>query len=245
MAHQFDGLTAIVTGSTTGIGYAVARALLDQGARVLCNSRSSDWEGPDLTTEYDDAAYLRADVTVSGEAADLARSAVERWGRVDILVNNAGVTQKIAHDDLASATDDVWTAMLQGNVLGAWHMVQECAPLMQQQGAGSIINITSIAGVEPRGSSIPYAAMKASLNHTTKLLAKALAPTVRVNAVAPGFIDTRWTAGWAQDRDAAAARSLLERTGTPQDVAQACLALLGQSYVTGTVVPVDGGAHLA
>ena len=244
MTFALTGARAVVTGSTTGIGYAIARALLDHGAKVVCNSRSSPWEGPDLTARYDNAAYVQADVGDREQAAALVRTANDRWGGVDLLVNNAGSTRKIAHDDLVSVTDEVWNEMLRGNILGAWHMIQECVPVMRRQGGGSIVNITSLAGIEPSGSSVPYAAMKASLNHTTKLLAKSLGPEIRVNAVAPGFIDTRWTAPWPEERSEVASRTPLGRTGTPEDVASACLALLSQPYVTGVIVPVDGGSHL-
>lgn len=242
---DLTGARAIVTGSTTGIGYAIARALLDRGARVMCNSRQSAWEGPDLTAQYEHADYVRGDVSQRGQAAALVQSVTERWGGVDILINNAGTTRKISHADVDAVTDEVWEAMLHGNVLGAWHMIQECVPAMRHQGAGSIINITSLAGIEPSGSSVPYAAMKAALNHTTKLLAKSLGPEITVNAVAPGFIDTRWTAPWSDERARAVHRAPLGRTGTPQDVADSCLALLGQPYVTGVIIPVDGGTHLS
>jgi ketoreductase RED2 len=130
------------------------------------------------------------------------------------------------------------------NVLGTWNVIQAAAPHLRAGGDGVIINVTSLAGVRPVGSSIPYAVSKAALNHLTVLLANALGPDIRVNAVAPGLIDTPWTADWDVLRETVREAAPLRRTGTPADVADACVALVDAKYTTGQVLVVDGGMAL-
>ncbi|WP_394216441.1 SDR family NAD(P)-dependent oxidoreductase [Brachybacterium vulturis] len=244
MTEYLSGAVAIVTGSVSGIGASVARALHAEGARVVLNSRSSVAAGRRMEAGLRDSVYQQADVTQREGAQALVQCALDQWGRVDILINCAGATQRIDHADLESATDEVWEQMLSGNVLSIWHMVQECVPAMLNEGLGRIVNISSMAGLEVMGSSIPYAAMKAAVNHTTRLLAKSLGPEITVNAIAPGLIDTPWTAGWTLERDQVRTHSPMRRIGTPEDVAEACISLLSQAYTTGVVLPVDGGTRL-
>ncbi len=235
---------ALVTGSSSGIGAAVATTFADLGARVVVNSVSSVAEGEQLAAKLPDATYIQADVSSPAEAKRLVEATVERYGRIDILVNNAGTTKVIPHHDLDAATTEIWERILRVNLLGTWNVIQAAAPHLRATGDGVILNITSLAGVRPTGSSIPYAVSKAALNHLTVLLANALGPEIRVHAVAPGLIDTPWTEDWAAIREAVRETAPLSRSGTPEDVAEACVALCGLKYSTGQVLVVDGGVGL-
>jgi ketoreductase RED2 len=149
----------------------------------------------------------------------------------------------IAHADLDAVGDGDWTRILGTNLLGTWYVSRAAAPRLRET-RGSILNITSIAGLRPTGSSIPYAVSKAAINHLTLLLANVLGPEVRVNALAPGLIRTPWTADWAAAHAAIAQRAPLGRSGEPSEIAEAAAGLLRSSYVTGAVLIADGGAHL-
>ena len=168
---------------------------------------------------------MQADVSDPAQAERLVDAAVEQYGRLDIVVNNAGTTVVIPHHDLDAATNEIWERILRVNVLGTWNVIRAAAPHLRASGDGVVLNITSIAGVRPVGSSIPYAVSKAALNHLTLLLANALGPEIRVHAVAPGLIDTEWTESWDDVRAAVRATAPLRRSGTPDDVADACVAL--------------------
>ena len=200
---DLKGRVALVTGSSSGIGAAIATAFADLGASVVVNSVSSAAEGEQLAAKLPDALYVQADVSDPADAKRLVGTTFERYGRLDIVVNNAGTTTVIPHDDLDAATNEIWDRILRVNVVGPWNVIQAAAPHLRASGDGVILNITSLAGVRPVGSSIPYAVSKAALNHMTVLLANALGPEIRVHAVAPGLIDTPWTADW----DTSATRS--------------------------------------
>lgn len=238
-----DGKVAIVTGSSSGIGEAIARSLSDEGATVVVNSSRSVDAGEALAGELG-AIYVQADVSDEAQAVHLVEATVEAHGRLDILVNNAGTTEVIPHHHLDAVTDEVWRKILDVNVLGTWKVTRAAVPHLRARGSGSVVNITSIAGVRPRGSSIPYAVSKAALNHMTVLLANTLGPEIRVNAVAPGLIDTPWTETWDEIRAAVRTTTPLKRSGLPEDVAVATLGLLRSTYTTGEVLLVDGGMHL-
>jgi ketoreductase RED2 len=173
---------------------------------------------------------------------------MDRWGRLDHLVNNAGVTERIPHSDLDAVTDEVWERILRVNLLGAWYTTRAAVQALAADGGGSIVNVASLAGIRPVGSSIPYAVSKAALVHLTRLLANTLGPRgIRVNAVAPGLVSTPWTnrEGWAPLHERVAQMAPLRRVGTPDDVAAVCTMLARAAYTTGEVVVVDGGLGLA
>jgi len=241
---DLQGKVALVTGSSSGIGAATARLLAGAGATVVVNSSSSVEAGEALAADLPGASYLRADIADSGEAETLVAATVERHGRLDILVNNAGTTAVIAHPDLTAATPDVWRRIFGVNVIGTWQVTVAAVPHLQDSGDGCIVNVSSLAGHRPVGSSIPYAASKAALSHMTVLLANVLGPGIRVNAVAPGLVDTPWTADWDDVRAFVKAQAPLGRSGTPQDIAEVILSLVRARYVTGEVVQIDGGLHL-
>ncbi len=239
-----NGHVVLVTGSSSGIGAAVARAFADQGAGVVINSSRSAAAGEAVAAALPDACYVQGDITDPEAARVMVAAALERWGRLDTLVNNAGTTAVIPHHDLEAATVDVWRRIFEVNVFGTWTMTLAALPALREA-TGSVVNVASLAGVRPTGSSIPYAASKAALNHMTVLLAKVVGPAVRVNAVAPGLIDTPWTADWDALHEAVAQVAPLKRVGQPEDVAEVVLALARSSYVTGQIVGVDGGMSIA
>jgi ketoreductase RED2 len=235
---------ALVTGSSSGIGEAIARAFAGIGAGVVVNSARSVDEGEAVAASLPDACYVQGDITDPDAPARMVEAALARWGRIDTLVNNAGVTALIPHQDLEAASVDVWRRIFEVNVFGTWSMSLAALPALRQT-RGSVINVASVAGLRPTGSSIPYAASKAALNHLTVLLAKVVGPEVRVNAVAPGLIDTPWTADWDLVRQAVQEAAPLKRTGQPGDVAEVVLSLARFSYVTGQIVAIDGGLTIA
>ncbi|MFD7539289.1 MULTISPECIES: SDR family NAD(P)-dependent oxidoreductase [unclassified Streptomyces] len=241
-----EARVALITGSSSGIGAATARRLAASGVRVVINSRSPE-AGEKLAAELAGALYIQADVSVDGEAERLVRETVSACGRLDLLVNSAGTTRFIAHDDLAAASPEVWRDIFDVNVLGVWQTITAAAPHLKASGAGAVVTVSSQAGVRPNGSSIPYAVSKAAVNHLTRLLAKTLGPEVRVNAVAPGFIETPWyegVDGFADTKRHVENAVPLRRTGSAEDVADAIVHLLDASYITGEVLFVDGGGNL-
>jgi ketoreductase RED2 len=238
------GRVTLVTGSSRGIGEAVARAFAAAGASVIVNSRGAG-AGEALAAELADARFVQADVAEQSGAEQLVETASREWGRLDYVINCAGVTRLVPLADLDAVTEADWQAALGVNVLGIWHVCRAAAPLLRSSGGGAIVNVTSAAGIRPSGSSIPYAVSKAAANHLTRLLAKTLAPEIRVSAVAPGFIDTPLTASMPGEfREGYIKTAPLGHTGRPQDIAEACLFLARSSYATGDVVLIDGGLAL-
>jgi len=244
MTTQLEGKVALVTGSSSGIGEATARALAAAGAAVVVNSVRSEEAGRALAAELPGATYVRADIAQPDEARRLVDTAVSTHGRLDLLVNNAGTTEVIAHPDLEAATVEVWRHIFDTNVIGTWVVTVAAVPHLRAGGDGSVVNVSSVAGHSTRGSSIPYATSKAAVSHLTRLLANVVGPEVRVNAVAPGLVDTPWTADWDVVREFVRAQAPLRRSGTPEDIAQVILGVLTARYMTGEVVLVDGGLHL-
>ncbi|MEV7088437.1 SDR family oxidoreductase [Streptomyces sp. NPDC093085] len=245
---------ALVTGSSSGIGEAIARRLGLGGHRVVVNSSRSEEEGRKVAASLPEAVYVRADVADRAEAEGLVAATVEQFGRLDVLVNSAGRTRAIPHQDLAAADPDVWRSILDLNVIGTWQTTVAAMPHLTATGrgggagtAGNVVNISSIAGSRTAGSSIPYAVSKAAVEHMTRLLAKAVGPAVRVNAVAPSLIETPWTAGdpfFEPIAQYVREHAPLRRVGLPDDVAEAVALLLETGYTTGQVLYVDGGSHL-
>lgn len=238
-----DRRVAVVTGSSSGIGEAIASAFAADGWQVVVNSGSSV-EAGQAVAERIGGSYVQADVSKPEQAGDLVAKAVELHGRLDLLVSSAGTTVTIPHDDLEAVTPDVWERILGVNMLAPWWLAVAAMPHLQKAPEGQIINITSTSASRVEGSSIPYAVSKAGLQHMTRLLAKAFGPDVRVNAVAPGFTETPWTRDWDEVRTMVTEQVPLRRAGRPEDVAEACLAVSRGSYLTGVVVPVDGGLSL-
>ena len=241
---DLQGSVVLVTGSSSGIGEATVRAFAERGCRLVVNSASSVERGQAVADSLPEAIYVQGDISKEADCHALVAAAVKEWGRLDVLVNNAGTTKVIPHHDLAAAGEDVWRRILDVNVIGTWLMSRAAVDALRATGNGSIINVTSLAGLRPTGSSIPYAASKAALNHMTHLLANVLAPEIRVNAVAPGLVDTPWTADWDVVRGQYEKTSPLRRVGTAEDVARVCVFLAEAVNTTGEIVLSDGGMTL-
>jgi ketoreductase RED2 len=236
---------ALVTGSTSGIGEAVVRRLVADDYGVVINSVTSVDAGAKLVAELgaDVVHYVQGDIAVEDDTRRLVAESIDRFGRLDVLVNNAGTTEVIPHGDLEAATPEVFRRLYDVNVVGTWQLTVAAMPHLREA-HGCVVNVSSLAGVRPTGSSIPYAASKAALNHVTRLLANVVGPEVRVNAVAPGLVDTPWTADWTDLRAAVHAMAPLKASAQPDDVAEVVLSQIRSRYVTGEVWVVDGGLQL-
>jgi len=241
---RFTGQVVLITGSSSGIGAETAHRFAASGATVVVNSVTSVDAGRALAAELAGATYVQADVSVEADAVRLIEEVVASHGRLDILVNNAGTTAVIPHNDLQAASPEIWRRIYDTNVIGTWQVTVAAVPHLQASGNGQVLNVSSVAGERPVGSSIPYACSKAAMSHMTRLLANTLGPDIRVNAVAPGLVDTPWTADWDFVREFVKTQSPLQRTATPGDVAEVIMGLARSEYVTGQVVVVDGGLNL-
>ncbi len=241
---RFADQVVLVTGSSSGIGEAAARHFAAEGATVVVNSSSSVAAGEAVAASLPSASYIQADVADEDDCRRLLDTTIERHGRLDVLVNNAGTTEVIPHADLEAATVDVFRKIFDVNVFGTWALTRLAMPTLRADGGGAVVTVTSLAGVRPTGSSIPYAMSKAALNHMTALLANVVGPDVRVNAVAPGLVRTPWTRDWGPLHDAMTTRNPLQRSAEPDDIASVIVDVAASAYMTGQVVVVDGGLGL-
>jgi NAD(P)-dependent dehydrogenase (short-subunit alcohol dehydrogenase family) len=242
---------ALVTGSTSGIGAAIAGLLARSGYLVVIHSRKPVEACRALTEQFGPTAhYVRADLLQDSERARVIDEAVSRWGRLDVLVNNAGTSRVIPLGSLAEAHPSEWREMYELNVIAPFHLVSLAEPHLRSAASAragrpaAVVNVSSHAGVRPKGASIPYAAAKAALNHTTRLLALTLAPDIRVNAIAPGLVDTPLTADRESVHRLWRERAPMRRAARPDDIAQIVMMLIKSDYLTGEVVIADGGLNL-
>ena len=238
---ELSGTVAIVTGSSSGIGERTAQRLSELGAKVVVNSASSVEAGRAVAAALlGESHYVQADISDKEQCQRLLDETVAKFGRLDLLVNNAGWTTLVPHGDLDALTDEIFMKTFEVNVFGTWWLTKAAMPLLRASGDGHVVNITSVAGVRPMGSSIAYSMTKAALNQMTRLMAKSHGP-VRFNAVAPGLVETPWTADWKTQHAGIAAINPIKRSATPDDCAEAVLALVRNKYVTGEVFVIDGG----
>jgi 3-oxoacyl-[acyl-carrier protein] reductase len=245
----------IITGGGTGTGAACAVQLARKGWRVVVNYSRSEAEALDTAAacerEGGEAMVFKASVAEDAQCRAMAAGAVERWGRIDALVNSAGIT-KFAHAAKLDALDaDDFQRIYAVNVVGAYQMIRACVPAMKQQGAGAVVNVSSSAGVLGIGSSVAYVASKGAMNAMTLSLARALAPAIRVNAVCPGLIETRWHAARFNEEEYAKFKQAYEdsvplaTSASADDVADAVVWFIeGARVVTGELLLVDSGKHL-
>jgi 3-oxoacyl-[acyl-carrier protein] reductase len=251
-----SGKTAIVTGSAVGVGRQTAIDLARRGANVVINySRSEDdaREAVRLVEAIGGKALLvKADVSDDAQVREMVRRTVETFGALHILVNNAATTHFVNFNDLEGMKDEYWDDIFRVNVKGAFFCARAAAPAMKAAGEGAIVNVASVAGVRAVGSSIAYAASKAAVINMTVALARVLGPEVRVNCVAPGFIDTRWLRNGLGDEMFEVAKkhqsnaAPLKDVCTPETVSQLILSLIeGADLVTGQTVVIDGGVGIA
>jgi len=238
---EFTDRVVLATGSTSGIGEQIARRFAELGASVVVNSSTSVAAGAQLVAQLGEpATYIQADIADRDQAQHLIDATIERFGALDVLVNNAGWTTRVNHRDLDGLTDEIFMRTFEVNVFGTWWLTKAAIPHLRNSTDGNIVNITSIAGLRPVGSSMAYAMSKAALNQMTLLLAKSYGP-IRVNAVAPGLVATPWTREWTDLHAGVARLSPVGRVATPDDVAEATLALVRNRYVSGEIMVVDGG----
>jgi NAD(P)-dependent dehydrogenase (short-subunit alcohol dehydrogenase family) len=255
---DLKGKAAIVTGSATGIGSAVAIGLAKRGANVVVNYTRSKTEAEETADAVRkagaDVRLVQADVANDEDCQRLARAATDAWGRIDILVNNAGTTKFVTnHADLESLSADDFTRIYKVNVVGPFQMIRACIAALRAHKDGSVVNVSSIAGVAGIGSSVAYAASKGALNTMTYSLARALAPEVRVNAVCPGYVDTPWFVkqfgAETAERiaEAEGKRSPLQRAADGAEIAKTVLFFAGPESrnITGETLLSDTGLHLS
>jgi len=241
---NFKNNVAIVTGSTSGIGKAIAISLADAGCKVMINSLNSVAEGEALAQQLPHAYYCQGDISDEAQCKKLIEQTVDQFGSVDFLINNAGISERVPHDNLDGASDELFNSMWQTNFMGTWYMSRAAMPYLQKSTHGKIINISSIAGARACGSSIPYAVSKAAVNHLTKLLANSCGPSVKVNAVAPGFVTTPRTESWDDSQQYFRDNTALGKAGTPEDIANVVLGVLASDFISGEIITVDGGFKL-
>lgn len=246
--RDFQGKVVLVTGASRGIGAAIAREFAARGATVAVNYLRRHEAAQAVVQQCracgGDAVALAADVMLPAQADALVKRTIDEFGRLDVLVNNAGTTEVIPHGELEAAAPDIWRRIFDVNVIGTWQLTVAAVPHLRASGRGQVVNVSSLAGTRPVGSSIPYACSKAAVSHMTRLLANTLGPDIRVNAVAPGLVDTPWTEDWTAVREFVRAQSPMQRSATPDDVAEIILALARSTFVTGEVVLIDGGLNL-
>ncbi len=242
---------ALVTGASTGIGRSAAIALARNGYDVVVNfSRSED--AARVTAGKCEAAgartlLFRCDVSDDACVRAMLKAAENEFGRLDVLINNAGTTVDIEPRNLEDMKIEDWNRVFNVNVLGLFLVTRAAAPLLKKSPNGCIVNTCSIAGLRPSAQPLPYAASKAAVANLTKTLANALGPEIRVNAVAPGWIEGEWMKRTLADNyEGLMARRAkytpLKRVCTEDDVADSMLSLiLHNRFVTGEIIIVDGG----
>ncbi len=252
-AYQLSGQAALVTGAASGIGYATAAMLGRGGARVAVNFLPGDPRGTEavrrLRAEGIDAIAVPGRVGASGEEAAMVEAAAAALGRLDLLVNNAGTPGAralIPGDRLDDIDDALWDAVLSTNLVGLFRCTRAAAPHLRASGRGAVVNVASIAGLTARGSSMAYGASKAGVVALTKHLARGLGPAIRVNAVAPGAVDSDWQIEWTEEqRRSSIEQAPLARRCTTDDIAEAIVFLgCAAAMVTGQTLVVDGGLTL-
>ncbi len=232
ISYNLAGKTALVTGGASGIGFATARMLARFGATVAVNHLADDPRGPEavdkLIDEGGKAISAPGSVGERGAAERMVTKAVSDLGRLDLLVNNAGTPgtrRRITPPELELITEDLWSQLLETNLLGVFRCAKAAAPALKAAN-GAIVNTASIAGLGRAGSSLAYSATKAGVVSLTQNLARALAPEVRVNAIAPGAVDSSWMVEWTNDeRQQSIERALLKRRCQPEDLAEVILFL--------------------
>jgi 3-oxoacyl-[acyl-carrier protein] reductase len=253
MSAGMGGRVAIVTGGGTGIGAATVRMLAARGVCCVVNYASSREDAEAVAAEVGNGAVaVKADIVEDAACRALAEAALDAFGRIDFLVNNAGRTKFANHEDLDALDAEDFVDIYRLNTVAAFQMVRACVPAMREQDASAVVNVASVAGVFGMGSSVAYAASKGALITMTKSLARVLAPQIRVNAVAPGYVGTGWfekrlgAEGFERLNQNVASRVPMGFAAGPDDVAGPIVQLLDPiaRAITGEVTLLDAGGHL-
>ena len=248
---QMDGMVAIVTGGGTGIGAAVVQRLAARGVRCVVNYASSRDEAEAIAKAAGGLA-VQADIVEDAACRALAHAALDAFGRIDLLVNNAGRTKYANHEDLDALSAEDFVDIYRLNTIAPFQMIRACAPAMREGPASAVVNVASVAGVYGIGSSVAYAASKGALVTMTKSLARVLAPAIRVNAVAPGYVATGWfekrlgAEGFDRLNERIAAATPMAMAAGPDEIAAPIEMLLDPAtrVMTGETLVLDAGAHL-
>jgi len=240
--------TALVTGSATGVGRACAARFAALGFNVVVNYSRSESEANEtcrlIESEGASSLLIKCDVSRDEDVRHMIEQVEKRFGTLDVVINNAGCTFPVNHKNLDEMTEEKWDRILEVNLKGPFFVTRAAVPLLRKSDRAAIVNVSSIAGIGGTGSSIAYCASKGGLNTMTKSLARALAPDIRVNAVCPGPIETRWMSAWMtpEEIERMTANDPLPRASTPDDIADAVLFLAtGAQMMTGQCIVVDGG----
>jgi len=240
---KLSGQVALVTGAARRIGRAIALRLASDGARVVVHYGHSKEEAGNVVAEIQSAGgeafCVQAELTHVSEIGRMFEEVERRWGRLDILVNNAG---RFRPTPLAEATEDQWDGLLDSNVKAQFFCAQRAAPMLTRSGHGRIVNLASLGGLLAWPTYTAYCVSKAGVIQLTRCLARALAPSVTVNAIAPGTISFPDDA--PEIAESFIRQAPLKRTGTPQDIVDTVLYLVNAPFVTGQVLVVDGGRSI-
>jgi 3-oxoacyl-[acyl-carrier protein] reductase len=245
---ELRGAVALVTGGNGGLGQRICHALAREGTHIaVMYAQSRDQAeavARDLTSSYQiNAAAFACDITDGAAVDQLLRDVTARFGRLDILINDAAYNKAIPFTDLDNLTEEVWDKIIAVNLTGPMRLTKAVAPIMKAQGRGRVVNISSVAGLGPQGSSIAYAVSKAGLIHLTKCMAVAMAPETLVNCVAPGLLEgTRATANLRPEMIAhGASTSLLKKPADKDDCADMVVTMCRTETMTGQTVVIDSG----
>jgi NAD(P)-dependent dehydrogenase (short-subunit alcohol dehydrogenase family) len=254
---DFDGKAILVTGGATGLGAAIALGAARRGARVLILNCTRSLKEAEATADAVRAAGAEAVIAQGdvSEDADCRRiaAAAAPYGHLDVLVNNAGITKHVQnHANLDGLSKEDFLRLYAVNVVGPFQMVRACRSLLEAAERANVLMTSSIAGANGVGSSVAYAASKAALNTMTLSLARALAPKIRVNAICPGFMDTRWfPSAFGEEKTQAVRERMIATTplqvaSKPEDIAEAALFLMSDAarHITGELLTIDAGMHL-
>lgn len=239
---------AVVTGGATGIGRATSEKLAAAGCAVAIIYSRSNTEANDTVNAIratgQEAIAIRTDVADDAQVRRMMAEVVEAFGNITYLVNNAGITRQLPFADLEAIADDTWDELFAVNVKGAFNCSRAAAPYLRATPGSAIVNVGSIAGETGYGSSLPYAVSKAALHGMTKSLARALAPDIRVNCIAPGAVETRWWSGNETKMRQLSGNLPLQRISTPEDIAESICLLLTARSITGQIVKAENGQTL-
>ena len=245
---ELRGAVALVTGGNGGLGSRICHALAREGVSLAVMYAASREAAEALATEIAarhqvQAVAMQCDIADAASVQALVGQVTARFGRLDILVNDAAYNIAIPFPQLDDLTDEVWEKVMAVNLTGPMRLTRAVAPIMKKQGTGRVVNIASVAGLGPTGSSIAYAVSKAGLIHLTRCMAVAMAPEVLVNCVAPGLLEgTRATANLRQEQvEKSAAGSLLKRAADKDDCAEMVVTMCRTGTMTGQTVVIDSG----